>query len=120
MNVLRRHWREAALALCLLGPTAALLGFGMLWLVEHRAVLPWLGAAAAAALGATLLLRALRAGEAVARLPAPAPDTAWGPAERAAWVKRASWFWTLRHLVLDTFEFRSSVAKRPFRPLLAS
>lgn len=85
MSVLRRHWREAALALCLLGPLAALLGFGMLWLVEHRAVLPWLGLAAAAALGAALLLRALRAGEAVALLPAPAPDAAWAPRERAAW-----------------------------------
>lgn len=85
MSLLRRFWREGALLLCLLAPLAALLGFGMLWLVEHRALLPWLGAAAAAALGAALLLRSLRAGEALARLPPPAPDAAWPPRERAAW-----------------------------------
>lgn len=85
MSFLRRYWREAALLLCVLGPLASLLGFGMLWLVEHRALLPWLGVAAIAAIGGALLLRALRAGEAVARLPAPAPDATWGPRERAAW-----------------------------------
>ena len=84
MRVLR-HWREVALALCLLGPLAALLGFGMLWLIEHRALLTWLGVAAIAALGAALLLRWLRAREAVVALPAPAPDAAWGRRERAAW-----------------------------------
>jgi hypothetical protein len=85
MSFLRRFWREAAVLLCVLGPLGALLGFGALWLVEHRLMLPWLGVAAGCALAAALLLRALRAGEAVARLPAPAPDSAWGPGERAAW-----------------------------------
>ena len=85
MSALRRHWREATLALCLLGPIAALLGLGTLWLIEHHALLPWLGVAAAAALGAALLLRALRATAAVPKLPAPAPDPIWGPRERAAW-----------------------------------
>jgi predicted GTPase len=85
MSFLRRHWRESVLLLCLLGPLASLLGFGMFWLAGHGALLPWLGFAAAAALGAALLLRVLRAGEAVAMLPAPAPDAGWGPRERSAW-----------------------------------
>ena len=85
MSFLRRFWREAAVLLCVFGPLGSLLAFGSLWLVEHRIMLPWLGLAAGCALGAGLLLRALRAGEAVALLPAPAPDAAWGPGERAVW-----------------------------------
>ena len=85
MSALRRYWREAAVVVCLFGPLVSLLGFGALWLVEHRALLPWLGVAAVCALGAALLLRALRAREAMTPPPAPAPDSAWGPGERAAW-----------------------------------
>lgn len=81
-----RYWREIAVAACMVLPFAIPLVLGFVWLAGHGAALAWFGFAAACGLVAALLLRRLRARDAVPPALAPgAPDLTWGPDERAAW-----------------------------------
>ena len=77
---LRPHWREALLALVILTPWLSLLAFGVVWLHEHGALIPWL--AGSALFGVIVwpirrsLRRSLRANyrNEVERLSTPSPE----------------------------------------------
>ncbi len=90
-DALRRHWREAALALLFAIPWLSLLALGLLWLWQGGHVLVWAVAAAALALAALPLQRAVRRqADAEARLALgdlAAPASGWNAPERAAWVQ---------------------------------
>jgi uncharacterized protein len=85
---LRRHWREALLMLAWLLPILSLLAFGVLWLREKQALLPWLLGTGLLGLAAWPVRRSLRhslkrrAAEFVAQEARPLPG--WGPREVAA------------------------------------
>ena len=86
--MIRRYWRELTVVLCLVAPLLALLGLGLVRLVEHGDLLLW-GVPAIALLAAALLLsrwarRDIRdEARILARAAAPdGPD--WGAREREA------------------------------------
>ena len=56
----RRYWRELVLALFVLSPWVSLLVFGVLWLHDNHAMLPWLAGTAALGLVALPLRRIVR------------------------------------------------------------
>lgn len=83
---LGQHWREVLLVLVLLLPTLSLVVFGVLWLREQQALLPWLLGTGVLGLAAWPVRRSLRrqlrrrTGEVVAGEARPLPE--WGPRER--------------------------------------
>ena len=85
---LRQHWREALLVLAWLLPILSLLVFGVMWLREKQALLPWLLGAVLLGVAAWPVRRSLRhrlkrqVDEFVAQEARSLPD--WGPREREA------------------------------------
>jgi predicted GTPase len=90
-DALRRHWREAVLALLLAFPALTLLVLGMVWLWQGGHVLVWAAVAAVLALAALPLQRAVRRqADTEARLALgdlATPAAGWNAAERAAWAQ---------------------------------
>lgn len=88
---LRRHWREAVLALVLALPWLSLLALGLVWLWQGGHVLVWAAAAAVLALLAVPLRLSLRrrakeeARHGLGDLSEPARG--WNAAERDAWAQ---------------------------------
>ena len=85
---LRHHWREVFLGLVWLAPILSLLLFGLFWLGEKQALVPWFVGAGLLVLAAWPVRRSLRrllkrrAIEFVTREAQPLPD--WGPRELEA------------------------------------
>jgi uncharacterized protein len=90
-DALRRHWREAALALVLALPWLSLLALGLVWLWQGGHVLVWAAAAAVlAALAVPLRLTLRRRAKEEARLALgdlAEPARGWNAAEREAWAQ---------------------------------
>lgn len=90
-GALRRHWREAALALVLALPWLSLLVLGLVWLWQGGHVLVWAAAAAILGLVSVPLRLAVRrraktdARLALGDLAAPAPG--WNAAGQEAWAE---------------------------------
>jgi predicted GTPase len=88
-SALRRHWREATLAVVLALPWLSLLALGLVWLWQGGHVLVWAAAAALLGLLALPLRWAVRRqAQAEARLALgdlANPALGWNAAEREAW-----------------------------------
>jgi predicted GTPase len=87
----RHHWRELLLALFILTPWVSLMVFGVLWLHDNQALLPWLAGTAALGLVVWPLRQAVRkrlrqqAREQIRMVRQPSPE--WTTHSRGAWEK---------------------------------
>ena len=113
----RFHWRELTLALFILSPWLSLLVFGVLWLHDNNAFLPWLVGVAALGMLAWPLRRAVRnrlrkrAQDQIRMVRQPSPEwnahalDAWGGVEEFAEKSSPLTFTEvepMRKLVVDT------------------
>jgi uncharacterized protein len=80
------HWQGIVTAILYALPVLTLLPLGLLWLLDHHALLPWAGALLFCSASASGLIW-LNRRERNAELPITPAETDWGASEQAAWAK---------------------------------